>query len=101
MSDWISPLTMEEIKAKCRKLEVSLRNDVQNTHSMLVEYLEHVDDDKKTRLEELRDEKLLQKNSTKWKWTQTFSAADREKKMKSGKPKQWDVMIKTYKILSE
>src|SRR5260370_3355467 len=65
MSDWLSPLTVEEIKAKCCELNVTLSTTILSlTCSKLAEFLEHLDNGKKAELELLRDKKRLSNNGS-------------------------------------
>ncbi|KAF8313745.1 uncharacterized protein EI90DRAFT_3022553 [Cantharellus anzutake] len=85
MGDWLSPLTVEEIKAICLTLNITLSNAVCKSRLKLVEFLENVDSDKRAELEGLRDQKKLTKRgSSKRKRAEASTTGDTTKRAKPG-----------------
>ncbi|KAF8325619.1 uncharacterized protein EI90DRAFT_3018962 [Cantharellus anzutake] len=71
MKDWLSPLNMEEIRTKCRELNITLSSAACRNRLKLVDYLRCLEVDKKTELELLRERKLSRNDMDKRKQTET------------------------------
>src|SRR5260370_24471771 len=61
MTNWLAPLMMTEIKAKCVDLNIKLIRGVWGSQSKLVEFLSCLEAPVQEKFEEIRDQKKLTK----------------------------------------